>query len=1073
MWWNSQEGQIEMIQWASVSTALFLVVGAGIASASPGSLGGSGQNKLNSAPQQVQVKERTDNEIENKKKRGKSEREKREERGGGINRSDFETAAIEKNLGAALDNEIRAMEPLVGRLPRKSEQRPEIMKRLIESLHQKATLSFFNETRSYDVAWKKWDEGGRRGIEPKFSMSVSKMWTSKVIQRCQQFITEYPEGRGIDEVYFQLAYAFDQLGQNKEAAQYYSRLVQKFPNSRRVADAHYALGEYYFAKLDFGKALVSFTEVVRFTRAAIRPYAEFKIGWCHYNLQAYGKALEKWKLVVNLANSSDSASKGTRIRLKDEAIRDMTLAFVELKQTDAAMDYYSKNASEKNLGDLYNKLSTLLQDKGEYDESVRVLKTFIARKPNDLRSADLQIQIVDTANLKNDKTLLWKEVMELNRAFAADSPWAKANAQSPDLKELKEKMHNVGYTYAKKMHFLGQKDKSAYYIEQAIKGYKIYLAAYSNRKEAMEVRFLLGELQYMRDQYKDAEKTFAGFTSNKELRTSDPQRYEKAFEYQRTSSYFLVQKEMAAFRAVQFKPEQPSRPLSKELQDYVTVCDNYMTAFPRKPGTLDCQIDTAEIFLKTNNLPQAEKRLMVLAKERSNRKEGSLSAEFLLLISKNDKKKLATTTNELLAIPALANGEIGKRLVEIKRANRFEEVKDLETGGKFEQAAQEFERLASDRSYSKADAAWFNAGINYRKANKLDKAVQSYQRLISDFPKSTLVGDAMLEIIDLSAGRLQLQTAVNYARMYLTRFPTSPKSAKLLAGACAYYEALSQAERAREVCPQVISAGGPAAAAAAESLGGALERSGRYQEFVDFAERTMIALTSNASEKIELYHRIEEAAKRAGNSAKASAAQQQIIRVYESNKKNVTGPALSFVGAIKFAKEYPQLEKFRKEPLAAGKSGAELGQNIGKRNAALTALKDRFSIMAEGVGDAEWSVASLYVIGYAHELVAAELLNPPQPPGISGDAWLKVKAKFAEFAADFQKKAKDFYSNAAVLVSKFGVYTEYGQKVISAMARLEPSKFSKPDDWVPEAVFVGTEVMDVSKVRSALELKGE
>ncbi|MFZ9519110.1 MAG: tetratricopeptide repeat protein [Silvanigrellaceae bacterium] len=1062
-----------MMQSMGVSSVLFLALGAGIASASPGSLGGSGQNKLNSAPQQVQVKERTDNEVENKKKRGKSEREKREERGGGLNRSDYETAAIEKNLGAALDNEIRAMEPLVGRLPRKSEQRPEIMKRLIESLHQKATLTFFNETRTYDTAWKKWDEGGRRGIEPKFSMSVSKMWTSKVIQRCQQFITEYPEGRGIDEVYFQLAYAFDQLGQNKEAAQYYSRLVQKFPNSRRIADAHYALGEFYFAKLDFNKALVSFTEVVRFTRAAIRPYAEFKIGWCHYNLQAYGKALEKWKLVVNLANTSDTASKGTRVRLKDEAVRDMILAFVELKQVNPAMDYISKNASDKSVGDLYNKLSTLLQDKGEYDESVRVLKTFIARKPNDLRSAELQIQIVDTANLKNDKTLLWKEVMELNRAFGADSAWAKANAQSPDFKELNEKMHNVGYTYSKKMHFLGQKEKSAYYIEQAIKGYKIYLSAYGNRKEATEVRFLLGELQYMRDQYKDAEKTFAGFTSNKELKNSDPQRYEKAFEYQRTSAYFLVQKDMSAFRAVQFKPEQPSKPLSRELQDYVTVCDNYMAAFPKKPGTLDCQIDTAEIFLKTNNLPQAEKRLTVLAKERSNRKEGSLAAEFLLLMAKNDKKKLATVTNDLLTVPALANGEIGKRLVEIKRANRFDEVKDLETGGKFEQAAQEFERLGSDRSYSKADAAWFNAGVNYRKANKLDKSVQSYQRLISDFPKSTLIGDAMLEIIDLSAGRLQLQTAVNYVRMYLTRFPTSPKAAKLYAGACAYYEALSQAERAREVCPKVIAVGGAAAGAAAESLGSALERSGRYQEFIEFAEKTMVRLAGNASEKIEIYHRIEEAAKRMGNSAKAGAAVQQILSVYESNKKSVSGPALSFVAAIKFAREYPLLEKFRKEPLAAGKSGAELGQNIAKRNQALTALKEKFSAMAQSLGDAEWSVASLYVIGYAHELVAAELFNPPQPPGISGDAWQKVKAKFAEFGADFQKKGKDFYASAAVLVSKFGIYTEYGQKVIGAMARLEPTKFSKPDDWVPEAVFVGTEVMDVSKVRTALELKGE
>lgn len=254
------------------------------------------------------------------------------------------------------------------------------------------------------------------GVEPKLSMNASKMWTSKVIQRCQQFITEYPEGRGIDEVTFQLAYAFDQLNQSKEAAQYYSRLVQKYPNSKRVADAHFALGDYYFGKLDFTKALTSFSEVIRYTRAPIRPYAEFKMGWCYYNLQQYEKALDKFKTVVSLSNAAAASGKG-KIRLKDEAIRDILLPYVELKQIDPAMDYLSRNASPKSMSDLFNRLSTHLQEKGEYDESVRVLKAYITSKPNDLKSAELQIQIVDTANLKNDKTLLWKEVVELNKLF--------------------------------------------------------------------------------------------------------------------------------------------------------------------------------------------------------------------------------------------------------------------------------------------------------------------------------------------------------------------------------------------------------------------------------------------------------------------------------------------------------------------------------------------------------------------------------------------------------------------------------------------------------------------------------
>jgi len=1040
---------------------------------SPASLGGSGQAKVSTSQQPVTVKERTDNEVERKKKQGKSQRELREEKGGGLSRSDFETAAIEKDLSSALDNEIRYMEPLVAKLRPNSEQRPEIMRRLIESLHQQSLLAFFKESRQYDETWNKWDQGGRRGAEPRLTGTKSKIATSKVIQRCQQFIVEYPKGKGIDEVTFQLAYAFDQLGQNKEAAQYYSRLVANYPNSKRVADAHFALGEYHFGRLDFPKALTSFTEVVRYTRAPIRPWAEFKIAWCLYNLQKYQQALERWQLVVNLANTSNTTAKGARLKMKDEALRDMLLAYVELGQVKEAMDYMTRNANEKNMGDLFNKLAGLVQDKGEYDKAVVVLKTYIAMKPNDFRSAELQIQIADTANLKNDKTLLWLEIIALNKNYGPDSSWAKVNANNPDFKETQEKIHNVSYTYAKKMHFLGQKEKQQYYLEQAIKGYKIYLATYPNRKETNEIRFLLGELQYLRDQFRDAGKTFASFTAKKEFRTADPQRYEKAFDYQRTSAYFVIQKEMAGLRSQRFNAAQPSRSLSPDVQEYVTVCDSYASLFPKKQGTLDCQVDTAEIFLKTNNIPQAEKRLMVLAKERAGQKEGAAAAEFLLLLSKDDKKKLISTTDSLLQIPQYKGGELGKRLSLIKSANRFDELKELESGGKFEQAAQEFERLAADRAYNKADAALFNAGVNYKRANRLDKATAAYQRVINEHPKSELVDDAMLEIIDLTSGRLQLQTAVSYVRMFLTRYPTNPKSPKLMAGACAYYEALSQAERAREVCPQVIKAGGPAAAVAAESMAGVLERAGRYQEFWSFAEKDLLRFSKTTTEKIEVWNRIAEAAKKAGNGGKVASAQQQIMKLYNADKGSVSaGPPLSYVGAIRFAQEFPSLEKFRREVLVGGKSGAEFQQNIIKRNAELKKLTDKFTGIVQSVGDAEWSVASLYVVGYAHELVAAELLNPPQPPGITGEGWQKVKATLAGLGVQLQKKAKDYYQSGGDIVAKFNVYTDYGQKVLSALARLEPTKYRKSEEWIPNVMFVGTEVIDSAKYKSVLDPKG-
>lgn len=71
-----------------------------------------------------------------------------------------------------------------------------------------------------------------------------------------------------------------------------------------------------------------------------------------------------------------------------------------------------------------------------------------------------------------------------------------------------------------------------------------------------------------------------------------------------------------------------------------------------------------------------------------------------------------------------------------------------------------------------------------------------------------------------------------------------------------------------------------------------------------------------------------------------------------------------------------------------------------------------------------------------------------------------------------QKKAKDYYQSGGEIISKFNVYTDYGQKVLVALSRLEPTKHRKSEEWIPNVIFVGTEVIDSSKYKSVLDPKG-
>ena len=157
------------------------------------------------------------------------------------------------------------------------------------------------------------------------------MWTSKVIQNAQQMITEYPKHRRVDEAYFQIGFAMDTLGQKKESANYYSQIVAKFPNSRRVPDAHFALGEFYFEAQDFKKSIAAFSEVTRYTKSPVYPWAVYKIAWCQFNLQQYRASLASFQNVVRISDNSAELSPGSKLRIKDEALRDMVAVWAETR----------------------------------------------------------------------------------------------------------------------------------------------------------------------------------------------------------------------------------------------------------------------------------------------------------------------------------------------------------------------------------------------------------------------------------------------------------------------------------------------------------------------------------------------------------------------------------------------------------------------------------------------------------------------------------------------------------------------------------------------------------------------
>ena len=162
------------------------------------------------------------------------------------------------------------------------------------------------------------------------------------------------------------------------------------------------------------------------------------------------------------------------------------------------------------------------------------------------------------------------------------------------------------------------------------------------------------------------------------------------------------------------------------------------------------------------------------------------------------------------------------------------------------------------------------------------------------------------------------------------------------------------------------------------------------------------------------------------------------------------------------------MQKFRATRLEARKSnGSDLGKSIETKQKLLVEVENAYKKVV-GTGDSEWGVASLYSIGYAYEVFAHDLANPPVPPGVPAADAAKLKETLRGIGKKLELKSVEYYKEAANVVSKFGVYSEYSSKTALALSRLNPAENRKLDDWVPDAMFVGTQMMDTGKARAVV-----
>src|SRR2546428_2983402 len=162
-----------------------------------------------------------------------------------------------------------------------------------------------------------------------------------------RLLTEYPSYKNSDQVLYQMARAYDELGRTEEAIDKMERLSRTNPHSSHFAELQFRRGEYFFTRRRDRDAESAYSGIVNRGKASeFYELALYKLGWTLYKQEFYEEALQKYVALldykVSIGYGFDQTHDEDDDRRVADTFRVISLSFSNLGGPETTQEYFSK-----------------------------------------------------------------------------------------------------------------------------------------------------------------------------------------------------------------------------------------------------------------------------------------------------------------------------------------------------------------------------------------------------------------------------------------------------------------------------------------------------------------------------------------------------------------------------------------------------------------------------------------------------------------------------------------------------------------------------------------------------------
>ncbi len=957
-------------------------------------------------------------------------------------------------------------------------QKADLYFQLAELWWEKARYVSMNEVKDYDDAYGKWLET-KKGEEPKISTRTSDNYRKEALKIYQIILKTYPAYSRKDEVLFVVAYNLYESGSRQEAIQSYNTLIKQYPDSRFVPDAYVQMGEHFFQSNDLLRARAAFEKAASFKNLPqgrkLYPFAVYKLAWCDYNAGEYQGAIDKFKEVISYAEAKGTAR--DRIQLRNEALKDIVLAFAQIDAIDSATAYLKEKGGDRQL-DYINKLAATYFDSGKFDQAIRVYRMLENEAPTHVRAPAWQQKILLAYDKLNKRDRVVAEMKRLVADYGPNSAWARANAQQKGaLAEATDLAESALRELVQDYHQEASKTRSVATYKLARDIYQQYLETFPDSETAYSMRFYHAEILYALEEWDAAAAAY------EKVVEADPKgqyaakaAYDSILALEKSVGIAkgkLQKRELAGSEKIderkakgqveqtrkitlqKISRETGGESIPENEQRLIAACEKYLEVAPGSKDEIVIRYKAAFVYYDHRHFVEAARRfgdiILKWPTDAWSQKAANLSLD--ILNTKEEWLALSDLTHKFLMDKKLTppGSKFEKEVAQIGEGAKFKYVMQVyEEKKDYVLAAKEFKEFVAQYPGSEhAPKALYNALVIADKADQLDLEIAAGDQLMSGYPKADeqIVKLTIPALANACERAARYQGAIKWYEEAVTRWPNDEKAADWLFNAALFREGLGDDAGALAGWQKYLQQYGsrPDAAKIAFNVGLILERQRDWKRAVEHWSSFQQTLGRAASPGQLLLARYK---------------QGLAMREVRARDENV--PMVMAEVAQRFAR-LPESEKLPPVVDAAGQarfSGVESSFNdfmavhfnytrqhdlvyvLKVKNARMNKLLEQYAEVIR-IGSPKWSEAAFTRIGEAYRNFNRGLLDAPVPRGLDREQQELYRSTLESQALPLEDKATEAFTKAIEVSQKSGVYSEWVLKAQDYMREYQPDSYGE------------------------------